>query len=1021
MKFEARESASTMETVDTPIRVPESHCADIPRETTAEDDRNRFYEGILDNLRDNILVTDQHDLVIYANDAMAKLSGPDRTRILGSGIAACFPEDTLRDFTPPYLDAKTTLRPTPCTTRWVAPNGRETWLTGCLVPLQRDGRFAGMICVIHDATDRLVADRGLRNQAEMYRAVIETSLDGFLTLDSHGHLLEANDAYARMSGYRREELLQLNIADLEASMTPMQIGDVIARISRDGGSLFQTLHRAKNGRVRQVEINVSFWPIENGRLFVFVRDINQRERSEALLKARLQLSEIASQGNLDAIMQTALDLAEQFTGSSIGFFHFVEPDQETITLKAWSTRTLAAMCATDAKNQRCAASEAGAWAACVRERQPVIHNDYANLPERHPLPDEHVPLIRELTAPVMRDNRVVALIGVGNKPEDYVEEDLEAVRELASMVMDMVERKRVEERIEHLAYHDPLTQLPNRTLLTDRLRQAMAESKRGQRMLAVCFLDLDGFKPVNDTYGHANGDRVLVEVAHRLGGCVRAGDTVARLGGDEFAILFGNLNDVEECEHALERIMDALRVPFVVSGHPAHLSASVGVSLYPDDHADPDTLLRHADQAMYAAKQGGRNRYHLFDPEHDRRARVRRETLKRVKQGLAAGEFRLYFQPRVNMRDGGVAGAEALIRWQHPEEGLLPPIHYMPLVDNSELSVEVGQWVMREAMRQMSIWLRQGLRLPVSVNISGRHLQQPDFIDALAKLLAEFPEIPPHWLELEILETAALEDMAAVSNLVSGCRELGVRFALDDFGTGYSSLTYLRHLPVHRLKIDRSFVRDMLVDSEDLAIVEGVIGLSMAFRREVIAEGVETAAHGTLLMRLGCDLAQGFGIAHPLPAADMPAWLANWRPPPEWADLADYSWSRDDVPLLTVEIDHRRWIAQLTDYLERLAADPHNAAAQLPPGDNHDCRFGQWLNGPGRQRYGQRKGFRNIVELHDRVHAIAKALLAPPARIDPDALRGGLSKLHAARDKLIAALHGLQNQVARKRQDLPAE
>jgi len=743
---------------------------------------------------------------------------------------------------------------------------------------------------------------------------------------------------------------------------------------------------------------------------VFVRDLHMRERSEALLKARLRLSEIANRGDMEALLQCALDTAEQFTGSHIGFFHFVEPDQQTIVLKAWSTATLAAMCVDDARDRRCAVSDAGIWADCVRELRPVIHNDYPATPRRHSLPDGHIAIARELTVPILRDGGAVAIIGVGNKPEDYTADDLEAVRDLASMVMDMVERKRAEERIEHLAYHDSLTQLPNRSLLTDRLRQAMAEAKRARRMLAVCYLDLDGFKPINDRWGHGNGDRVLVEVAHRLAGSVRAGDTVARLGGDEFVILFGDLPDVEECEQALERVMDTLRVPFIVAGQPAHLSASVGVTLFPDDSADPDTLLRHADQAMYAAKQAGRNRYHLFDPEHDRRARARRENLKRVREGLRNGEFELYYQPRVNMREGRAVGVEALIRWNHPEEGLLLPARFMPLVENSELSPELGRWVLREALVQMGRWSAAGCLLPVSVNISGRHLLTQDFVQDLATLLAEFPGIDPRGLELEILETAALEDMAAISDLLRGCRDLGVRFALDDFGTGYSSLTYLRHLPVHLLKIDRSFVRDMLTDAEDLAIVEGVIGLATAFRREVIAEGVETVEHGTLLMRLGCDLAQGFGIAAPMPAKALPAWLESWRQPPEWTTVAEYSWSRDDVPLLTVETDHRRWIDMVIQQIGRSDGIPPSIQTL------ENCRFGLWLNGPGRYRYGQRKTFRRLVELHEQIHAIAEELLARQG--EGEDARAGLERLLESRDRLITVLHQLQNQVARKRAEL---
>ena len=452
---------------------------------------------------------------------------------------------------------------------------------------------------------------------------------------------------------------------------------------------------------------------------------------------------------------------------------------------------------------------------------------------------------------------------------------------------DITDRRRAEERITHLTYYDDLTQLPNRVLLTDRLQQAMAQAQRDQQKLAVCYLDLDNFKPINDRLGPVEGDRVLVEVAHRLKACVRAGDTVARLGGDEFVLLLGDLVNVEECERALDRVLTALHEPLPAAGQSLALTASLGVTLYPDDAADPDALLRHTDQVMYAAKQAGGHRYHWFDADHDRRARAHRELLQRVETGLAAGEFRLYYQPKVDMRTGAVIGAEALIRWQHPDEGLLPPVRFMPAVETSELAIAVDCWVIQEALRQMMVWAADGLKLAVSVNVCGRHLQQPDFVARLRTVLALYPTTPLDGLELEILETAALDDMAAISRLIQTCRQFGVRFALDDFGTGYSSLTYLQHLPVQVLKIDQSFVRNLLVDADARAIVEGVIGLSVAFRREVIAEGVETDAHGSQLIQLGCVLAQGYGIARPMPPEQIPAWIAGWTPPDAWANQAD--------------------------------------------------------------------------------------------------------------------------------------
>jgi diguanylate cyclase (GGDEF)-like protein/PAS domain S-box-containing protein len=530
--------------------------------------------------------------------------------------------------------------------------------------------------------------------------------------------------------------------------------------------------------------------------------------------------------------------------------------------------------------------------------------------------------------------------------------------------------KEHQQRLEHLAHFDALTQLPNRMLLADRMQLAMAQSERSGKVLAVCYLDLDGFKPVNDLYGHAVGDRLLVEVAQRLKTCVRAGDTVSRLGGDEFVLLFADLDTVRESDHAIARVISTLTHPFQISGHSIQISASIGVTLYPQDGADSDALLRHADQAMYAAKQAGRNRFHLFDPEHDRRARARHDEIARIREGLARGEFTLHYQPKVNMRKGGVIGAEALIRWQHPELGLLLPGQFLPAIEGTELACELGDWVLRTALDQLAAWVAGGLQLPVSINIAGEHLQQPDFVDRLAGQLAAHPTVAPALLELEILETAALEDIARVAELFTACRQLGVRFALDDFGTGYSSLTYFRRLPAEVLKIDQSFVRDMLDDPEDMAIVEGVIGLTQAFRRQVIAEGVESVEHGLVLLLLGCDEAQGFGIARPMPAAELPGWIGDFRPDELWSSAASFRWSRDDLPMLIAEVEHKRWKRAIDAWLEST-----DEALPAPTSDPRACRFGRWYYGPHSQRYAGIEGFAELAESHLRVHAIGRQLI----------------------------------------------
>ncbi|MDP3540540.1 MAG: EAL domain-containing protein [Azonexus sp.] len=465
------------------------------------------------------------------------------------------------------------------------------------------------------------------------------------------------------------------------------------------------------------------------------------------------------------------------------------------------------------------------------------------------------------------------------------------VRHYISLFSDITAIKEHQSRLEHIAHFDALTNLPNRVLLADRLQQAMLQAQRRGLQLAVAYLDLDGFKSINDHHGHEAGDQVLIALSKRMKEALREGDTLARLGGDEFVAVLIDLPDIAACLPMLTRLLAAAAEPVLVGNLNLHVSASLGVTFFPQLHdIDPDQLLRQADQAMYQAKLAGKNRYHVFDAAHDSSLRGHHESLERIRLALEQREFVLHYQPKVNMRTGQVVGAEALIRWQHPERGLLAPIEFLPVIEDHPMAIEIGEWVVDQALSQITLWQAAGLDIPVSVNIGARQLQHAGFMASLRTILAAHPQVKPGSLELEVLETSALEDIAQVSKVVEVCALIGVKFALDDFGTGYSSLTYLKRLRVALLKIDQSFVRDMLDDPDDLAILKGVIGLAAAFKREVIAEGVETVAHGTLLLHLGCDLAQGYGIARPMPADQFPAWVTAWKPDPAWSQGSELPW-----------------------------------------------------------------------------------------------------------------------------------
>jgi diguanylate cyclase (GGDEF)-like protein len=450
------------------------------------------------------------------------------------------------------------------------------------------------------------------------------------------------------------------------------------------------------------------------------------------------------------------------------------------------------------------------------------------------------------------------------------------------VISDITEQQVQRERLERQAHFDELTRLPNRVRLSELLNDAMLAADRDGYLLTVCYLDLDHFKPVNDRFGHAAGDRLLAELAGRLRSALRTretwADAAARLGGDEFVLLL-RAGTLDEARLAVERVLRVVAQPYVIdpAAESVQVTASMGATVYPIDRSDADTLLRHADHAMYGAKQSGRNGYLFFDPEHRRRTEERVMAIGRVQEALDQSEFLLYYQPKVDMRTGVVLGLEALIRWDHPQHGLIAPMQFLPLIENTGLSSRVGDWALSQALEHLSAWRKGGLNISVSVNISARHIQEPDFALRLSELLARYSDPMAEFLELEMLETAAHADIDATSALMTRCRGLGVRFSLDDFGTGYSTLTYLKRLPVDALKIDRSFVHHMLDDAQDRAIVEGVIGLARTFGCTVVAEGVESPAQARTLLEMGCQIGQGTGIAAPMPAGLVGQWIREYK------------------------------------------------------------------------------------------------------------------------------------------------
>lgn len=442
--------------------------------------------------------------------------------------------------------------------------------------------------------------------------------------------------------------------------------------------------------------------------------------------------------------------------------------------------------------------------------------------------------------------------------------------------------KEVNEKLKFAANYDPLTHLPNRNLLADRMQQALIKAQRNSKQIAIAFLDLDGFKEVNDAYGHDIGDEFLCLVANRFKTAIREDDTLARFGGDEFVLILDDLDCHHQATEILQRILSSITEIFIIENKRLSITVSIGVTFFPQDNSYPDILIRHADQAMYRAKEQGKNCIHEFDFENDVAIKLQYRELEYISNGFNNNEFLLFYQPKINMETNDIIGLEALIRWQHPTEGLLSPFRFLPYIEEEPLAIELGKWVIDQAIKQHNEWRRLGIVIPISVNVSPLQLQHEDFIKQLNEILFLNTSFQAGQLEFEILESSIIKDTQHIAEVISQCKQLGIRFSLDDFGTGYSSLSYLRKLKTDIIKIDQSFVIDMLDDMDDQAIVKSVIELSKTFGRSVIAEGVETQEHGRQLLKMGCQLAQGFGIARPMPASSIPEWINLWNTSPPW-------------------------------------------------------------------------------------------------------------------------------------------
>jgi diguanylate cyclase (GGDEF)-like protein/PAS domain S-box-containing protein len=702
-----------------------------------------------------------------------------------------------------------------------------------------------VISVDDPADARLIREAPQISEAR-FRAMSDAAPLGIFVSDAQGGCVYTNAAYQKISGLTFEQALGTRWSmAIHPEDRQRVLADWSAAAQRDAPFRTELRFQRYDGSIVWTRVNSAAMR-DGGALHGHVQtveDITARKSTELGLRAaeealfeEKERAEVTLNSIGDAVLTTDLlgnvtylnQMAETMTGWSredaLG-----RPLAEVFRIIAGASRTPAADPARRAMEED---RTVGLAADCV-----LVRRDGGESP------------IEDSAAPIHnRDGRVTGAVIVFH---------------------DVSQSRAMVRKMAHLAQHDFLTGLPNRALLIDRLSQAIGLAQRHRTQVALLFLDLDHFKRINDSLGHAVGDQLLQSVAQRLVACVRDTDTVCRQGGDEFVILLTEIGQPQDAAHVAEKFRIALAVPHLIDGHEIHVTSSIGISVYPDDGLTVDTLMQNADNAMYYAKASARDNYQFFRADMNTRAVRRLLVEASLRRALTQLELLLHYQPKIDLASGAMTGTEALIRWLDPELGLVYPGQFVPIAEESGLIVPIGRWVLREACRQVRAWLDSGLRaVPVAVNISAVEFRNKGFLEGVALILKE-TGLPPRYLELELTETILMHDADSSLGLLEALKAMGVRLAIDDFGTGYSSLSYLKRFPIDTLKIDQSFVHDIPADADDATIVSAVIGMGKNLNHRVIAEGVETHEQLAFLRAQGCDEGQGFLFSHPLSAADL--------------------------------------------------------------------------------------------------------------------------------------------------------
>jgi diguanylate cyclase (GGDEF)-like protein/PAS domain S-box-containing protein len=828
---------------------------DITREKARElelAESEQRYRSVIGVLSEGVMVIAPDGQTLTANDSAHRILGLTHEQMMGRKLRDPEWKTVYADGTPfpvwDYPAARTLETGAPFRDVLMGVYRRADdlrWITINTYPLNRDGSPKPYAVVVSftDVTDRnaaeaqrRIAEGALRASEAKFASVFRICPEAISISDwSSGEYLDVNEAYERVFGYTREQAVGKSALDLSIWVDPLERADLQRRLEYHGRvDEFEARLRRADGEIRIGQMSVESLPILGRRcLLIVLRDVTRQRAQEEELRLAARVFESTAEGIL------ITDARERIVAANLAFAELTGYSEEEVRGKTPALLR-------SGRHDRRFYDEM--WAAVNRTGR--WHGEMWNRTKG----GEVRPYLLTVTA--LKDERGVVLNYVG------------VMRDISTI-------KQSQQQLEYLANYDALTGLGNRNLFYTRLKIGIEKAQRHKGNLAVVFIDLDNFKVINDTLGHDVGDVLLSEVARRIKTCVRQEDVVCRLGGDEFTVYVEDFTDPESLVGTTQRLTQVIAEPYRISGQEIFVTASAGISVYPNDGKSISELVKNADTAMYKVKEQGKNGFQFFREDMNARAFERLVFVSGLRRALERNEFRLAYQPQIHLASGSVHGAECLLRWQHPEMGEVPPGSFIPVAEETGLIVNIGEWVLREVCQQLRAWggalAGQG---HVSVNISARQFRQPELVHTIRRAVAEAGIVPSH-LGVEITESALMDDPQAAATTLARLKDMGLTISIDDFGTGYSSLSYLKRFPIDCLKIDRTFVRDIATDPDDAAIVTAVIQMAKSLKLHVIAEGVETEDQLNFLRERGCEGAQGYYFAKPLPAEQVASWLAK--------------------------------------------------------------------------------------------------------------------------------------------------